>query len=564
MGLLPGQRLRRLGPAAGEHEAVLGAGHRHVEQAHPLGGLDHAAVGLDAIEAGSRRAEQAVFEAVAPAAGLGAGAAVPRRRLVELEQVDVLEVEPLGAMDGEHLDRVLGAVLGAPLLGLAGLGHAAPQGAQDGGGVAAALLDGGEHLAEEALQVGQPVGAEVAGRLGGLDQGEPAQALDEDVRRLGLEGAAEDGQMLDGGQQVAVPAAHALDPRHVFRHHADRPLDRPPQGREGVGSGRAQLGHQPRELPVPERDQGGVGHPHGRGAEHGEQRQVVARIEHRAHQGGGLDDLAAAVVLLVAADGEGDAGAAEGLQIEVEVADAAQQDGDLAPGDPVLGVEGADVFGEGGGLDLGGLGERGLPGLAAAASRRPSARRGPSRPTATRGGSRGPPAAGRRRRGARRGAGPRPASVITGSITRATSSRITGTERKLRASDITSPPASRTRFDEAVVGPQVGVAPAVDRLLGVADQEEAGALLRPGRRGRSSAGGRTGCGRCPGTRRPGADRSAAAPAAAPRAARRGATRRRRAGSRRWRCRGSAARARPGRAGGSARGGRAPSARDRSG
>ena len=140
-------------------------------------------------------------------------------------------------MDGQDLDRVLGTVLGTPFLGVAGLGHAPAQGAQDGGDVAAALLDGGVELAEETVEVRQPVGAEVARGFGGLDQAEPAQALDEDVGRLGLEGTAEDREMLDRGEKVLLPAFHPLDAGHVPRQHPRRAFDRLAQAAERLGGG---------------------------------------------------------------------------------------------------------------------------------------------------------------------------------------------------------------------------------------------------------------------------------------------------------------------------------------
>src|SRR5205807_2313610 len=104
--------------------------------------------------------------------------------LVELEQVDVREVEPLGAMDGEDRDRVLPALARPSLLCLLRLGDAPAQQAEDPGDVAAPLFERRQELAEEAVEVGQAVGPEIAGRLRGLEQEEPAQALDETVRRV--------------------------------------------------------------------------------------------------------------------------------------------------------------------------------------------------------------------------------------------------------------------------------------------------------------------------------------------------------------------------------------------
>ena len=209
---------------------------------------------------------------------------------MELHQIDVLEVEPLGAVDGEHLDGVLGAVLGPALLGLARLGHAPAQRAQDRRGVAAAVLDGRQDLAEEAVEVGQAVGTEVAGGLGGLDQMSRRRRSDEDVRRLGCERPAQDRQGLDGGQEVLLPARvlDAVDaPARLRGTSAPWP---PPRSRsrrpscEGalgrVGDARASSVIRLGKLAVPQRDQGRVGHADRGGAEHGEQRQVVPGIEH--------------------------------------------------------------------------------------------------------------------------------------------------------------------------------------------------------------------------------------------------------------------------------------------
>ena len=239
-----------------------------------------------------RRAEEAELEpSPFQAADLGAGSALAARRLVELHQVDVPEVEPLGAVDRHHLDRVLRAVLRPPLLGLARLGDAPAQGAQDRREVAAAVLDRGEELPEEAVEVGQAVRPEIAGRLQGFREEQPAQALDEEVGRLALERAAQGGQMLDGGEQPHLPAAQALDPRDVRRHLGGGGLHQVPQLGEPlpqtlvVQAGGRQIGDLAGKAAAPERDQRRVRHADQDRAEDGQQGQVVARDRARRAPG---------------------------------------------------------------------------------------------------------------------------------------------------------------------------------------------------------------------------------------------------------------------------------------
>jgi hypothetical protein len=207
VGLIDGLGFRIFRPDGGEDDTVFGSRHRDIEGAHALGGFDAGALGLDAVVAQGGRAEEAEFDtAVVQPAGCGARSGVARL-FVELGEVDVLEVEPFGAVDGHHLDGVRGAVLRPPLFGLARFGDAAAQGAEDRGQIAAAGLDGGEELAEEAVEVGEAVGAEVTGGLDRFGEEEAAELLDEDIGRLGLEGAAEDGQVVESGEEALLPAA---------------------------------------------------------------------------------------------------------------------------------------------------------------------------------------------------------------------------------------------------------------------------------------------------------------------------------------------------------------------
>ena len=89
-------------------------------------------------------------------------------------------------------------------------------------------------------------------------------------------------------------------PGHVPRHLARRLRDQVRQLRRTLGRAASSVIRFGKP-----RLQSGIraasGTPTDGRAQHGEQRQVVAGIEHRPHQGRGVDDLAAAVVVLVAA-----------------------------------------------------------------------------------------------------------------------------------------------------------------------------------------------------------------------------------------------------------------------
>src|SRR6185312_11595765 len=108
------------------------------------------ALSLDLAEAQGRGTEKAILKTSVYTTGPGAGTPIVGRLLVELDEVDVLEVQPLGAVDGEDGDGVLRSFRGPPLLGLPRIGNAAAQGAEDGRHVAAPLFHRREELAEEA------------------------------------------------------------------------------------------------------------------------------------------------------------------------------------------------------------------------------------------------------------------------------------------------------------------------------------------------------------------------------------------------------------------------------
>ncbi len=276
------------------------------------------------------------------------------------------EVEALGAVDGEHLHGVLGPFRRPALLRFAARGDVFAQRPQHRGDVAAALFELDQQAAEEALEIGQVIAAEVARGGRRVEQQQPPQPLDEDVRRLGGEGFPQHRQLLDRGQQAELPPRHPLQARHSRGQLAGCRLDRPADHRERFGGRPVQLGQQARQLVPPQRQQGGVRHADRRRAQGGDQRQVVPGVEHGAHQRRRVDDLAPAVVLLVPSDREGDAGAAQGVEVDLEIAGRAQQDRRVTPGHRVPLVEIEQVGGDRLGLERGRGDRLGRQGLAVA------------------------------------------------------------------------------------------------------------------------------------------------------------------------------------------------------
>ena len=98
-------------------------------------------------------------------------------------QIAVAELEPLGAVDRHHLDRVLRRQLGARVGAGAAPRPARPQPAQQRLHVRLLGLQIRAQLAEEAVEVGEPEGAREARGLGRVEQREPAQLLDEEIDR---------------------------------------------------------------------------------------------------------------------------------------------------------------------------------------------------------------------------------------------------------------------------------------------------------------------------------------------------------------------------------------------
>ncbi len=223
---------------------------------------------------------------------------------------------------------------------------------------------------------------------------------------------------------------------------------------------------------APERDERGVGHADERGAQQRRERDQVGRVEHGADERRGVDGLAATEVATVLLDSEGDAALAQRLEVALEVGLAAQQNR------RVLGSQGA------GGDSCGEI-RRHRRRLAPRRLRRAQPLLAgtelllgrPAEPVFDRRRLVAPLAAGEERLEARRGLA------------------LPGHDRRDHALDLFEhaggrPEVGGERFaaagaqggrDELPVDAQARSAPAVDRLLGVADQEEAGALRRGAR-----------------------------------------------------------------------------------
>ena len=218
----------RLGlPLAGEDQTVLGAGHRHVEGAHPLGRLDPLALRLDPVEAGGGGAEQPELPALAGPPHLDRRVAVAAGLALELDQVDVGEIEPLGGVDGHHLDGVVGPLVGARLLGVERLGDALAEAAQHRGGVAAAVFEHPHQAGKEALEVGEAIRTQVAGGLDRLGE-EEARARWRRSGRPGRRGRsagrAPGARRRRGGRWASRPAPPAPARRPAARRPPGAPL----------------------------------------------------------------------------------------------------------------------------------------------------------------------------------------------------------------------------------------------------------------------------------------------------------------------------------------------------
>ena len=88
--------------------------------------------------------------------------------VVGLQQVDVVEVEPLRLVDGEDADRFLARVPRSRLLPFALLGDRRPQRARHALDIGPGFLHGLQETAEEPFEVRDPEATERARRLRGL------------------------------------------------------------------------------------------------------------------------------------------------------------------------------------------------------------------------------------------------------------------------------------------------------------------------------------------------------------------------------------------------------------
>ena len=210
---------------------------------------------------------------------------------------------------------------------------------------------------------------------------------------------------------------------------------------------------------------------------------MVAGVEDGAHQGRRFDHLPAPVVVLVPSHREGDAALAERFEVDVDVTGGAQQDADLPPGHrrgprhpsyPLVKID--DVAGHRRRFEL----DRRLGGRArsthSARSRPAAAHVRPRHPVL----DRRPAAGGEARVVAPPVAGEQPfeaglesAGLLHHRLDRALD---LGEDRRHRAEVLDQrvhlAAGLADAGEEGVVGGEVGVAPAVDRLFGVADQEQ--------------------------------------------------------------------------------------------
>ena len=235
-------------PAPRHHEASPGARQRDVEGAHLLGGALARPLRLEVVEAGRRGTEELVLlRLVAPAHPQRL--APPARLLLDAEQVDVVEVEPLGLVHGHDAHRVALRRARRALEGIRRPGGGVPQVARHAGRVGETLLEPRRELAEEALEVAEAMAAYEARRLARLRQHHAAQALDEAVRGLLLEGRAQLPRDRGAQRRGSPPSRRRARARECPRApRAPPPGPRRPARR---GAGRRCHGARPRGAGAP-------------------------------------------------------------------------------------------------------------------------------------------------------------------------------------------------------------------------------------------------------------------------------------------------------------------------
>ena len=268
-------------PLAGEDQAVLRAGHRHVEETHALGGLHGA---RDAPRRGGSRggsAEQPEPERSPARPPRPSGRGPPG--LARLGQVDVGEIEPFAVWMVITWTASSAPSRVAPP-GVGRFGDALAQPAYDASAVSPEPSSSAPHeLAEEALEVGETIGPEEARGLVRLGRGTPAQTL----RSSGRPGRSRNERARAARARPPPsgcgPAAHALQAGDVPRRigAALAPPRQPPQlpRARRAPCRRAQVIRpgKPARATGEERRVGQADH---RRAEQRHQRQVVVRVEH--------------------------------------------------------------------------------------------------------------------------------------------------------------------------------------------------------------------------------------------------------------------------------------------
>ncbi len=384
--------------------------------------------------------------------------------MVRSGQVDLLELEPLRAVDGHHPDRVAGA-LERPALGL--VGALAHRGAKLREETVRRLVsrEAFRELAEEAVEVRETVAPLEARRRDELGPDGGAQAVDPELGALAMKGSPALSEGSGGSREGGGPGGERGEVRvRIGRRRPGRALDGGFERRERPGVGAGETRELLRDSGCEERTQGGVGHAHPGRAKPADEGGKIGRIEKSPHERGGVDGLAAPEIAAVLLDREGDPALAQRLEVAVDRSRRAEEE----RGIPRLHEAGFDsalqVVGDRRGFAaraLAGaqrLARRGVPGGPVFDLRRGSfPLAGGDEPRVRDGDLRGDAHDGRH--------GPLDLGEdpLVGAEVR---------DQRFRAF-----PLERA-VDELEVGCEARAAPAVDRLLGVSDQEEAGALSR--------------------------------------------------------------------------------------
>ena len=405
-------------------------------------------------------------------------------------------------MDRHHAHGILGGVGGARILGGARRDDVAAQSAQQGLHVDVFGFELRAQVAEEALEVREPVGPQKARGFRQLDERERAKPFDEYIGGVAREARAQQCERRERKAQIALPAFDAVEPRHVVRQvgkgRVDRAIERGESlglvvrerrtpAREAHAPTTAAARHRARRPPASAATRAARGYPPDRahstrarsrrspldgGSSCGPARRRRARLPHAALADRPRDRRACAaaprlratrVLRCAGAPRRSRATASASSRAASPRARTPMRSARVVPlpGDPML--------------------DGGAPGPGVAGLRltlRAGDQRLERRLQSRLGLHHGLDHALDLRRGSQR------------------------TERWFTLRRLAGPqPAASTRVHEGLVGGEIRLAPAVDRLLGIADEEEARPLDADRRRARARRRSRTDGGPCPGTRR---------------------------------------------------------------